>query len=53
MRAIESRALMVTYDQYSEPDFFYEAQTAAEAATGSTRLKFGQRLLRRAKKNKK
>jgi preprotein translocase subunit SecY len=24
MRAVESRALMVTYDQYSEPDFFSE-----------------------------
>ncbi|MGH7195179.1 MAG: preprotein translocase subunit SecY [Candidatus Saccharimonadales bacterium] len=53
LRAIESRALMVTYDQYSEPDFFMEAQTAAEAATASHRLKFGQRLLRRSNKNKK
>ena len=23
LRALESRALMVTYDQYSEPEFFY------------------------------
>ncbi|MGH7195278.1 MAG: hypothetical protein ACREGA_00675 [Candidatus Saccharimonadales bacterium] len=44
---------MVTYDQYSEPDFFADAQTAAESATASSHLKFGQRLLRRAKKNKK
>jgi hypothetical protein len=25
LRAVESRALMVTYDQYSEPGFFTEA----------------------------
>ncbi len=24
LRAVESRALMVTYDQYSQPDFFHE-----------------------------
>lgn len=24
LRAVESRALMVTYDQYSQPDFFYD-----------------------------
>jgi hypothetical protein len=24
LRAIESRALMVTYDQYSQPDFFHD-----------------------------
>ena len=43
LRAVESRALMVTYDQYSQPDFFYEAETAAEAATGARRLRFGRR----------
>lgn len=48
LRAIESRALMVTYDQYSQPDFFYEAETAAEAASGAGRLRF---LPRRAKKD--
>jgi preprotein translocase subunit SecY len=26
LRAVESRALMVTYDQYSQPDFFHEAE---------------------------
>jgi len=26
LRAIESRALMVTYDQYAQPDFFHEMQ---------------------------
>ncbi len=40
LRAIESRALMVTYDQYSQPDFFYDSSVPAEAATGARRLKF-------------
>jgi preprotein translocase subunit SecY len=40
LRAVESRALMVTYDQYSQPDFFYEPEGALEAGTGATRLKF-------------
>ncbi len=53
LRAIESRALMVTYDQYSEPDFFYEAGSAAEAATGGRRLRFGALPLRRKKKGNK
>jgi preprotein translocase subunit SecY len=43
LRAIESRALMVTYDQYSQPDFFYEAENSAEAALGARRLRFGPR----------
>jgi preprotein translocase subunit SecY len=50
LRAVESRALMVTYDQYSEPDFFYEPEAPADAATGGRRLKFGPRLRRRTKK---
>ena len=40
MRQIESRALMVTYNQYNEPDFFYDSSTPAEAATGARRLSF-------------
>lgn len=28
LRQIESRALMITYDQYSQPDFFYEPGNA-------------------------
>jgi preprotein translocase subunit SecY len=40
LRAVESRALMVTYDQYSQPDFFYEADNGLDAATGARRLKF-------------
>ncbi len=50
LRAIESRALMVTYDQYSEPDFFYEAGNAAEAATGGRRLRFLPNRVGRKKK---
>jgi preprotein translocase subunit SecY len=53
LRAVESRALMVTYDQYSEPDFFYEPQSAADAATGGRRLRFARRLVSRAKPGKK
>lgn len=49
LRAVESRALMVTYDQYSQPDFFYEPEAPADAATGGSRLKFGKRLLKRGK----
>jgi preprotein translocase subunit SecY len=50
LRAIESRALMVTYDQYSEPDFFYEPEVAVEAATGAQRLKITDRFRPRKSK---
>lgn len=40
LRQIESRALMVTYDQYEQPDFFYDVSEPADAATGGRRLKF-------------
>ncbi len=30
LRAVESRALMVTYDQYSQPDYFYEPEDNLE-----------------------
>ncbi|MGH7234691.1 MAG: preprotein translocase subunit SecY, partial [Candidatus Saccharimonadales bacterium] len=52
LRAIESRALMVTYDQYSQPDFFYEPEVAVEAATGASRLKINSLLKRSPKKDK-
>ncbi len=32
LRSVESRALMVTYDQYEQPDFFYDAPTEDEDA---------------------
>jgi len=38
LRAVESRALMVTYDQYSQPDFFYD--TASGPGLGTRRLRF-------------
>ena len=44
---------MVTYDQYSEPDFFYESETPAEAATGARRLRFGRKRTKETSKNKK
>ena len=39
LRAIESRALMVTYDQYEQPDFFYDVSQPIDAATGAKRLR--------------
>lgn len=50
LRSVESRALMVTYDQYSQPDFFYDASTPVDAATGGRRLRFLPRL--RSRKSK-
>jgi len=50
LRAIESRALMVTYDQYEQPDFFYDQDDAALAATGARRLRFLPNLKRTGKK---
>lgn len=50
LRAIESRALMVTYDQYEQPDFFYDQDDAALAATGARRLRFLPGLKRPGKK---
>ncbi len=47
LRSVESRALMVTYDQYSQPDFFNEADTALEASSGARRLKFLPRVGRK------
>lgn len=43
LRSIESRALMVTYDQYSRSDFFYEPETPVEGAGGAGRLRFLRR----------
>lgn len=43
LRQIESRALMVTYDQYTQPDFFYETGNPLDAATGGRRLRFLRR----------
>jgi preprotein translocase subunit SecY len=50
LRAIESRALMVTYDQYDQPDYFYDTDVPG---TGSTRLNFIKRPLSKLKVPKK
>ena len=47
LRAVESRALMITYDQYSQPDFFYEPETPFEAGTAARRLRFLPRFPRK------
>lgn len=55
LRAVESRALMVTYDQYQSDDFFYDTASGEEsgAVTGH-RLRFlpGRRKPARSKKEK-
>ena len=52
LRQIESRALMVTYDQYQQPDFFYDSSTPLDAATGGRRLRFIPRRNKQDKKTK-
>lgn len=49
LRQVESRALMVTYDDYSTPDFVYGPTTEGEAATAQSKLRF---LPKRNKKGK-
>jgi preprotein translocase subunit SecY len=39
LRAVESRALMVTYDQYSQPDFFTDTTALAPGAAESLAVK--------------
>jgi preprotein translocase subunit SecY len=39
LRAVESRALMVTYDQYSQPDFFTDTSALAHGAAESLAVK--------------
>lgn len=53
LRSVESRALMVTYDQYSQPEFFTDAPTGADGALGVRRLRFLPRVGRRGKATKK
>jgi hypothetical protein len=51
LRAVESRALMITYDQYSQPDYFYESEAdSLSEGTGSRRFRF---IPRRKSKNAK
>jgi len=54
LRQIESRALMVTYDDYSTPDFVYGPTNAIEAASGARQLKFlPRKFARKSKKSSK
>ena len=54
LRSLESRALMVTYDQYTQPDFFHDAGgDIVGAATGGQRLRFGGRFVKRSKSDQK
>lgn len=48
LRQIESRALMVTYDQYEQPDYFYETEDTAGMKTRRP-ARFLPRLKRRRK----
>jgi preprotein translocase subunit SecY len=50
LRAVESRALMVTYDQYSQPDFFYDSNSAEGGAVTGSRLRFVPRFGRNTRK---
>lgn len=40
LRSLESRALMVTYDQYSQPDFFHETVDPLSGGANNGRFKF-------------
>lgn len=53
LRQVESRALMVTYDDYSTPDFVYGPTTEGEAALGASRLKFLPKRSKKTDKSKK
>lgn len=53
LRAVESRALMVTYDQYSQPDFFYEGDDGGQSALGARKLRFAPWLKNRQNEPKK
>lgn len=37
LRQVESRALMITYDQYEQPDYFYELSPSAQAEAARSR----------------
>lgn len=50
LRQIESRALMVTYDFYEQPDFFAPAEGLGTTAVGARRFAFLPRLKRKNKK---
>ena len=49
LRKVESRAMMITYDQYEQPEYFYEPGPAGTAAMGASKLRFIPRPRRRKK----
>jgi preprotein translocase subunit SecY len=49
LRAVESRALMITYDQYSQPDFFHDPTEGEAALAQPGRLRFVPRLGRKSR----
>lgn len=53
LRQVESRALMITYDQYEQPDYFYEAPGVEAAPSSRTAIlsRLGGRLPRRRNRN--
>lgn len=53
LRAVESRALMITYDQYSQPDFFYDPTEGEAALAQPGRLRFVPRLGKKSSAKKK
>ncbi len=52
LRSVESRALMVTYDQYSRADFFYEPVVPNGPEIYGSRLRFLPRFKSRKSNNK-
>lgn len=51
LRQVESRALMITYDQYEQPDYFYDVSEPALAGTGASKLRWREKVpFRRSKK---
>ena len=51
LRAVESRALMVTYDQYARDDFFYDDLSGDDGEKTTKRAKILQQLPFIGKKN--
>lgn len=50
LRAVESKALMVTYDQYSRDDFFYDSNSEESGAVTGKRLRFLRNIPKLGKK---
>lgn len=51
LRQVESRALMITYDQYEQPDYFYNADASDQSESAKNRrFKRFARLPRRSRK---